>query len=158
MALDRYIKDDEGFRAYVELMESTPTGKRKTLMDAARRECAPFVDAAEKYLFTFERITNLPGMELTEVLGAAGLKLTHLAIAINSVTDAALREKLIKHVPRNLLAQLSQELEGNPEPKPFDVGGARLNLIKKARELEKAGRLESMAIPRFGKGHFQKAA
>ena len=43
-------------------------------------------------------------------------------------------------------------------PKPFDVGGARLNLIKKARELEKAGRLDSMAIPRFGKGYFQKAA
>jgi flagellar motor switch protein FliG len=157
MALDRYLKDDQGFRAYVELMESTASAKRKTLMDAARRECAEFVDAAEKYLFTFERITQLPSLELTEVLGASGIKVEALAVAINSVAEAAVREKLIRHVPRNLLAQLHQELESNPVPKPADIGGARLQLIKKARELEKQGRLDSMAIPRFGKSHFQKA-
>lgn len=158
MSLDRYLKDDEGFRKYVELMENTPTGKRTTLMTAARKENPTFVEAAEKYLFTFERITLLPPMELTEVLGAPGLKVEVVATAIASVADAGVKEKLLSHLPRNLLALVAQDLKDRHQPKPAEAGGARLQLIKKARELEKEGKLDSVQIPRFGNGYFQKKA
>lgn len=158
MSLDRYLKDDDGFRKYVELMENTPTGKRTLLMNAARKENPEFVLTAEKYLFTFERVTLLPPMELTEVLGATGLKVEVIATAIASVADAAVKEKLLGNLPRNILALVAQDLKDRREPKPTEAGGARLQLIKKARELEKEGKLDSMQIPRFGQGHFQKKA
>jgi len=156
MSLDRYLKDEEGFRKYVELMESMPTAKRQALMQAASRENAFFVETASKYILTFERITRLPELELTEVLGASDLKPQTIAVAINSVTDASTREKLIKHIPRNQMPAILQEISETQDPKPFDIGSARLQMIKKTRELEKEGKLESVQIPRFARGHFQK--
>lgn len=158
MGLERYLKDEHGLRKYVELLESTPTKKRQTLIEASRAENPAFVAAAEKYLLTFDAITRLPDMEVTEVLGASGLKTTVIAIAIASVEDAAAKERLISLIPRNLAPAVVQDLKDNPAPKPMDIGGARLQLIKKARELESKGRLESVQIPHFGRDHFQKKA
>jgi flagellar motor switch protein FliG len=154
MSLERYLKDDDGFRKYVELMESTPTAKRQSLMEAARKENAAFVDAAEKCLLTFDRITRLPEMELAEVLGANDLKPEIVAVAILSVPDLGLREQLTKSIPRASANNILLELKDRGEPKPAEVGGARLQLIKKARELEKAGKLASVQMPRFRSGHF----
>lgn len=158
MSLDRYLKDESGFRKYVELMEGMATAKRTAMMEAAKAENKLFVETAEKYLLTFDRITKLPELELTEVLGARGLKANVLAIAILSVEDVGIREKLVQHVPRAILPALKQEMDDNPEPKPYEIGASRLQVIQKARELEKQGKLESMQIPRFDRGHFQKAA
>jgi flagellar motor switch protein FliG len=154
MSLERYLRDEGGFRKYVELMEEMPTAKRKTFMDAARTENALFVTEAEKYILTFDRITKLPEGELCEVFGGPGVTNSLLATAIASVPDAGVREHLLKHVPRRAVALVSQELKEFPEPKPFDVAASRLQLIKLTRELEKAGKLESIAIPRFRKEHF----
>jgi flagellar motor switch protein FliG len=156
MSLDRYVRDDEGFRKYVELMEEMPTAKRGSMMEAAKKENPFFVETAAKYILTFERITNLPDLELTEVLGAPGLKPEVIAVGIVSVTDAEVRTKLLKHIPRNLASPVAQEMKDKPEPKAYDIGAARLQIIKKARELEKKGKLDSVQIPRFGHNYFLK--
>lgn len=158
MALDRYLKDEGGFRKYVELMEGMSSAKRKALMDAAKAENRVFVETAEQFIITFDRITKLPDMELTEVLGAAELKPEVIAVAIASVMDAGVREKLLKFIPRKLMPAITQELKENPEPKPYDIGASRLKLICAARELEKKGMLKSVLIPRFEKGFFEAKA
>ena len=135
MSLERYLKDDQGFRKYVELLESTPPKKRQTLADLARKENALFVETAEKYLLTFDRITKLPEMELTEVLGAEGLKTEILAVAISTAEHPELKERLLQNLPRNLTAPVQLALKELPVPKPADIGAARLQLILKALEL-----------------------
>ena len=93
-------------------------------------------------------------MELAEVLGANDLKPEIVAVAILSVPDLGLREQLTKSIPRASANNILLELKDRGEPKPAEVGGARLQLIKKARELEKAGKLASVQMPRFRSGHF----
>ncbi len=158
MSLERYLKSDEGFRKYVELLESMPATKRKALLDSAKSENPLFVETAEKYILTIERITRLPELELTEVLGAPGLKPEIVSIVICSVTDPAVKENLIHNVPRNLIFKVIQGMKDNPAPEPYDIGSARLQLITAARALEKRGKLESVQIPRFERGFFTKNA
>ncbi len=154
MALDRYIRDDDGFRKYLELLEGTPTQKRQALLENARAENPVFAAEAEKYLITFEKICRLPELELTEVLGS--LKPEHLAVGIASAEDAGLKEKLVTMVPRDLAPAVGRLLKENPTPKPYDVGGARLKWILAARGLEKSGKLKSIHVPQFGFGFFRK--
>jgi flagellar motor switch protein FliG len=158
MGVDRYSRDDEGFRKYVELIESTPTAKRQTFIDSAKAENPQFAEAAEKYMLTFERIVNLPEMEITEVFAAPELKADMIAVAICSVEDAGVKEKLTKHIPRTIAPRVHIEMKENPKPKAYDIGGARLKIIMAARDLEKRGKLKSMQIPKFGAGYFRKKA
>lgn len=154
MALDRYIRDDDGFRKYLELIESTPTQKRAALLESARAENPVFAAEAEKYLITFEKICLLSDLELTEVLGS--IKPEFLAIGIASTEDAGIKAKLLGMIPRDLSPQVGRLLKENPTPKPYDVGGARLKWIQAARALEKAGKLKSIHVPQFGYGFFRK--
>lgn len=155
MAIDRYLANVDGFRKYVELLETTPLKKRQTFIDAAKTENPFFVETAEKYMITFERITKLPEMELAEVFGAEGLKSENIATAILSIEDAVLRELIIKAVPRKQVTEIQLYMKEFPVPKPADIGSSRLALILKARELEKLGKLKSIQIPRFGEGYFK---
>ena len=156
MAIERYVNNDEGFRKYVELMETTPPKKRQEFLTAAKAENPLFAENVEKYLITFEKITKLPEMELAEVFGAEGLKAEVIANAILSVQDPGLKESLLRFVPKKLAASVSLTMKDFPEPKPPEVGAARLTMIQAARELEKAGKLKTLLIPRFGEGYFKK--
>lgn len=158
MSIDRYVKDEKGFRKYVELMETMPTAKRQSMMAAAKSEHPLFVETAEKYVISFDRICRLPDMELTEVLASPQLKPELIATAILSLEDAGLREKMLAQLPRNRLLLVNNELKDAQPPKPFDIGAARLQKIQTTRELEKAGKLESLQIPHFSRDHFRKAA
>lgn len=156
MGVDRYSKDDEGFRKYVELIESTPVNKRKDLLESARGENPIFADAVEKHMLTFDRIIRLPPLEVTEVFSAVELKPEIIAVAICSVEDAELKERLIQSLPRKIAVAVHQEIKLDPAPEAFKVGGARLQVIQAARSLEKVGKLKSVQIPRFGAGYFRK--
>ena len=156
MSVERYAKDDDGFRKYVELMETTPTKKRQKFLDAAKAENEKFATTVEKYILTFDRITKLPEMELAEVLGADGLKPEAIANAISSVPDAAERERLVKMIPRKYAPQIQLQMKDFPNPKPEQIGASRLQVIQMARELEKSGKLKSVQIPFFGVGFFSR--
>ncbi len=158
MGVDRYIRDDEGFRKYIELIESTPTAKRQAFIDSAKAENPKFAEAAEKYMLTFERIINLPELELTEVFAAPELKPIEIAVAICSVEDMGIKEKITRFVPRAIAPKVHSEMKENPKPKTYDIGGARLKIILAARELEKRGKLKSVQVPKFGAGYFRKKA
>lgn len=158
MSLERYLRDDKGFRKYVVLMETTAPAKRKTLMDAGRAENALFVETAEKYIITFEKITKLPDMELTELLGAPGLSVEAISTALMSVADLGHRERLVGLVPRKILPAVANDMKINTEPKPQAIGNARFQFIQKARELEEAGLLKSFQIPKFERDFFTKKA
>lgn len=155
MGIERYNKDDEGFRKYVELLESTPVGKREKFLEAARAENEEFARAAERAVLTFERITRLPELELTEVFGASGLKIEALCVALLSL-DEALRERMMACVPRTVLPKLQLWMKDNPRIDQAAVGSAKLQIIQMARSLEKDGKLKTVALPRFGVGHFRK--
>lgn len=158
MSIDRYTRDDEGFRKYLELLESTPTAKRQKFIASARAENPAFVDAIEKYLLTFERITKLPDMELTELLGDPGLKVEVVSAALCSVSDAAAKERMVQNLPRDLAPKVLMQMKEFPDPSPQEAGGSRLKVIQMARELEKNGKLKSVQIPHFGVGHFSRKA
>ena len=156
MGVDRYTKDDEGFRKYLELIESTPTQKRNNFLENARSENPIFGAAAEKYIITFEKILALSELELTEVFGAKELKPTELATGIASIDDVGIKEKVTKMIPREMQPAVIQLLKENPNPKAYDIGGARLKIIQAARSLEKRGKLKSIQVPQFGAGYFRK--
>ncbi len=158
MSIDRYVKDEHGFRKYVELMETMPTAKRQSMMSAAKAENPLFVETAEKYVITFDRICRLPDMELTELLSSTELKPEEIATAVLSLEDEGLKANILKQLPRNRSLLVNNELKDAPPPKPFDIGAARLKFIQQTRELEKAGKLESLQIPRFNRDHFKKTA
>jgi flagellar motor switch protein FliG len=155
MSLERYLKDENGLRKYVQLMETTPPTKRKTLMDAGRAENSLFVETAEQYIITFEKITRLPEMELTEVLGDTGLKIDAVAAALLSIADTALREKLVALIPKKTMPFVVKQMQERPDPKLNEIGQARLAFIQKARELESEGKLKSLQLPLFPRDHFQ---
>jgi len=155
MAIDRYLANDEGFRKYVELLETTPPRKRQEFIDAAKLENPRFAEAVQSCIITFERITKLPEMEVAEVLSAPGLKPEMIATAIISVEDQALRASLVKAIPRKQAGLVQASMKDFPDPKPNEIGAARLAFIQAARALERKGVLASFLMPRFGDGHFR---
>lgn len=158
MGIERYLKMADGFRKYVELLETIPTSKRETLLTSAREENPEFAETVEKYVITFERIARLPETELAEILQSPSLKSQVIAIGIASVTDQAQKDKLLKTLPRTLLPQVNRDLTDNPTPSASDITGARLKWIMAARELEKQKKLPSIQMPLFNEGHFKKKA
>ncbi len=139
----RYMKDPEGLRKLVELLETTPLKRREELLDRGAKENAAIVDLVQELIITFRDIIELPQMELTEVLASMkGKSVAYCALSV----DEEKRKKILGAIMTSAQLEVNSYLDF--EPTPSEIGQAKLAAIKAARELEASGKLNLKRIPR----------
>ena len=143
----RFKRDPSGFRALIELWESTPRVRREKMIEKGMDEDAAFTREALKYLLTFEDIVGFSDEELTELLKVTPERL--VGIAIRSLSPAQ-QERFIKNAKSTARLEIRDTTDIAFSLK--EVGGAQLKLVAYARELEKKGRIRTKAIPPSGYG------
>src|SRR6185437_10955459 len=67
----RFKRDADGFRALVQLWETTPIDRRKRMIEVGMAEDPHFAQEALKYLMTFQDVVDLPDEQLAEVMAEA---------------------------------------------------------------------------------------
>src|SRR3954462_4520189 len=67
----RFKRNPEGFRALVELLETTPIERRKKMIEVGMAEDADFPRRAEAAMMSFEDLTQLSELELAELVAVA---------------------------------------------------------------------------------------
>lgn len=140
----RYKKGPEGFRALVELLESTPASRRKRMIEVGMSEDPEFTQKAVALVLTFADIESLPDAQLAEVMNKAPARI--LAFALK-VSDAETQQRFIRCAPPAVGAEVRDMLVTNPGPR--EIEGARIKIVTVARELERAGLVRVKQLPKF---------
>lgn len=140
----RFKRNPEGFRALVELLETTPLDRRERMIEVGMEEDAEYTRKALRYLMTFDDVMSLPDEELAEVVVAAPPKM--LGYAIHRA-DSDTKQRFLRCATKpGLAAEIREALEveglGLKE-----IGGAQLKIVSVARVLEKKGLVKSKRIP-----------
>lgn len=138
----RYKKSPEGFRALVELLETTPLERRQRMIEVGMEEDPEYTSIALQYLMTFEDVLTLDGPELAELMAAAPPRMT--AFAISHLGDDVIG-RFLNHSKTRVAAEIRENLETKVTKK--EIGGAQLKLVGCARDLERAGFLKIKQIP-----------
>lgn len=138
----RFKRNPDGFRALVELLETTPAVRRKKMIDVGMAEDPEYTQKALQYVMTFEDILKLPDLELAEVLAKAPPRMT--AYALNQA-DEETRLRFLKNAQPQVSAQIRDYLQMKIGLR--EVGGAQLKVIETARQLERAGLVKCKRIP-----------
>jgi len=145
---DRYKKDPngEGLRKLVEFWELTPKDKRQKLIEIGMQDDPEFTQLATSFLLTFDDITSLDGLYLTEVL--SDMPSRYLGFMISGLTPE-LQEKFKKCIPPKMMPEVRDAIEENPTPQDRGVGIYKL--FEATRKMERMGRLNLKKIPRYNR-------
>jgi flagellar motor switch protein FliG len=138
----RFKRSSEGFRQLVELWESTPSDRRKKMIDIGMQEDPEFTKKAMECMMTFEDILKMNDMEIAELVAKAPPRV--VAYAIHGIDEAA-QQRFLKNAKPQIMAQIRDGLMANIGPR--EIGGARLSLVIAARGLEHAGFIQTKKIP-----------
>jgi flagellar motor switch protein FliG len=138
----RFKRSPEGFRALVELLETTPLERRQKMIDVGMAEDADFTRRALELVMTFEDITRMSDSELAELVAAAPPRITACAI---SNADEEIQTRFLRCSKAKVLAGIREAMQTKVSLK--EIGGARLKLIEHARKLEKQGFIRVKKIP-----------
>lgn len=138
----RFKKAPDGFRKLVELLESTPSDRRKKMIDAGMAEDPDYTKLAVRFVMTFDDIREAPDMELAEIIATAPPRVTAFAIKL---LDQPTRERFLKNTPSKIYGAVKESLES--EVSAREAGGAQLRLIEFARAAERAGKIQVKKIP-----------
>ncbi len=140
----RYKRRADGFRALVELLETTPVARRQRMIDIGQAEDAEYTEEALKYLLHFEDVLALPDLELAEVVAEASPKMLAFAIC---KAGAEVRERFLRNAKPRRAAELRDLLEETGELGAAERGGAQLKVIEATRALERRGLIRTKRIP-----------
>jgi flagellar motor switch protein FliG len=145
----RFKRTPEGFRALIELLETTPVSRRQKMIDVGNAEDREYTERALKFMLTFEDVINLPDMELAEVIATAPPRMTGYAI---SKSSKEIQDRFLK----NSIARLAGEIRDFMQTTIGlrEVGGAQLKLVEVTRQLEKKGLVKTKQIPLVGGNHY----
>ncbi|MCM2279336.1 MAG: hypothetical protein NDJ89_14770 [Oligoflexia bacterium] len=138
----RFKRTPEGFRALIELWESTPMERRKRMIEIGMAEDPVFAQRALEYVMTFNDVMKLPDVELAELMATAPPRVT--AVALHGV-DEAVQQRFIRNSKPTVGAEIRDYL--NAKVGPREIGGAQLKLVEKTRELERRGLVLTKKIP-----------
>jgi flagellar motor switch protein FliG len=138
----RYKRDANGFRALIELLETTPVVRRKKMIDVGMAEDAAYTQKALQYMLSFEDVINLPDLELAEVIAAAPARMTGYAIS-KSADD--IKARFIRNAIPKIAGEMRDYMEVNVGLR--EIGGAQLKLVEVTRQLEKKGLIKTKQIP-----------
>lgn len=137
----RFKRNPEGLRQLVELLESTPSVRRKKMIDVGMAEDPDYTEKALKLCFSFEDILGLPDGELCEVMAKAPTR--SIAYAISSF-DQAVKDRFLRCTPPRRMGEVKEYLEEKVGPR--EIGGGQMKLIESARQCEKAGLIRTKRI------------
>ncbi|MBI3534543.1 MAG: hypothetical protein HY072_03520 [Deltaproteobacteria bacterium] len=138
----RFKRNPDGFRALVELLETTPPSRRQRMIEVGMDEDPHYTELALKYVLNFKDIINLPDVELAEVMAKAPSR--SLAYALNGQSEDVIK-KFLRNSPNNIAAEIRDYLAINVGPR--EIGGAQIKVITIARELERKGLVRTKIIP-----------
>src|SRR5690349_3697113 len=110
----RFKKEPDGLRHLVELLESTPLGRRQRMIEVGMREDAAYTQKALLYVFSFEDILNLSDVELSDVVAETPPKL--VGYAIHSLSED-LKVRVLSKAHVQSIAEIREALaEENISP------------------------------------------
>jgi flagellar motor switch protein FliG len=132
----RFKRGPEGFRALVELLESTPASRRQM------KEDPDYTQEAMLFVLTFEDIIKLPDLELAEVLAKTPART--VALAIRQSADEV-KQRFLRNAKPQVAAEIKDYM--TVEAGLRETGGAQLKLIEVARQLERRGLVKTKHIP-----------
>jgi flagellar motor switch protein FliG len=138
----RFKRNPDGFRALVELLETTPASKRQKMIEVGMQEDAEYTERALKYVMTFEDILTLSDPELAEVLAKAPPKMSAYSV---SLAPEETKTRFLKNAIPRIMAEIKDCMLEKIGPR--EVGGAQLKLVETARKLEKQGYVKAKKIP-----------
>jgi len=138
----RFKRAQDGFRALVELLESTPITRRQKMIDAGMAEDPAYTEQALKYVLSFEDVIQLPDLELAEVVAAAPPRI--MAYAISQTSDEVKNRFLSNAQPR-VRAEIKDYLSVQVGLR--ELGGAQLKIVEVTRQLERRGLIKTKRIP-----------
>lgn len=137
----RFKKSPGGFRAVVELMESTPSDRRKKMLEVGQAEDPEYTQKIVQFMMTMEDLIALPDLELAELVNTAPPNVLGMAIGKLSTE---IKTRFLSNCKPNVLGQVREAME--IERGLREVGGAQLKLIQVARQLEKKGLVRTKRI------------
>ncbi len=140
--LGRFKKTPEGFRAWVELLESTPIQRRERMIETCLAEDPEYTRAAMELVMNFQDILDLPEPELAEVLSAAPPKFIGLAI---HQSGEDIQKHFLRLTPSQHWGVVRSQFDAKVELR--EIGGAQMKLIETARGLERKGLVSTKRIP-----------
>lgn len=138
----RFKRQPGGFRALVQLLETTPASRRQKMIDVGMAEDPDYTQEAMAYVMTFEDVLKLSDMETAELLATAPPRTIAFAIQGQS-------EEVLKHFLQNakpvIAADIRDYVTVNIGPK--EMGAAQLKVIEITRQLERKGLVKAKKIP-----------
>ncbi|OFZ80620.1 MAG: hypothetical protein A2583_10940 [Bdellovibrionales bacterium RIFOXYD1_FULL_53_11] len=138
----RFKRQPGGFRALVELLETTPVVRRKKMIDVGMAEDPDYTQDAVAYMLTFEDILALSDMELAELISKSPPRTT--AFSVVSMSDE-IKQRFLKCSKMPVTAELKDYLTAKATP--TEIGGAQMKVIEVARQLERKGIIKAKHIP-----------
>lgn len=142
----RFKRDPGGFRALVELLESTPASRRQRMIEVGMTEDAEYTQKALSFAFNFEDILKLPDEELAEVVSASPARI--VASAIHQA-DEATKARFLRCARPQQIADLRDYLD-TPNVGLREIGGAQLKMVTITRSLERKGLVRTKRLPTSG--------
>ncbi len=138
----RFKRGPEGFRALVELLETTPMSRRQRMIDVGMEEDPAFTEKALQFVLTFEDILKLPDLELAELLVKVPPRT--VAYAIKAAPEDT-KTRFMRNCTAPIAAQIRDYMNVNIGPR--EMGGAQLKMIEIARQLERQGLVRTKRLP-----------
>lgn len=138
----RYKGKPGGFRALVELLETTPLSRREKMVSVGMLEDPEFTTRALKLMLTWEDIIALPDAELAEVISKSPPQ--SVGYAIHNLEEDV-KKRFIKCTPPKLGSEVRDTLE--LKAGKSEISGGRAKLIQVARQCEREGYVRVKRIP-----------
>lgn len=139
----RYKKDPEGLRKLVELLETTPSVRRKKMIDVGMTEDPEYTQKAVELMLNFEDVMKLPDMELAEVIAHAPSGRT-VAYAIKPFAKD-IHDRFLRNSQPRMAAEIKDLLQ--VDIGKSEIGAAQLKMIEITRSVERKGLVKTKRIP-----------
>jgi len=127
-----------GPQAVAEILNLTPAGLEKELMDAIHAGDPELADKVKDLMFVFEDIVNLDDTAITRVLRDVETK--ELALALKVASDD-LKDRLLGTLSTRAREALQEEIEFLGPVRVSDVETAQSNIVRTVRTLDEAGEI-----------------
>lgn len=138
----RFKKAPGGFRALVELLETTPLVRRQKMIDVGMQEDREYTEKALQFCMNFEDVLELNESELAEVLSSAPPRIVAFAI---KYSDAEIQKRFMRCSKPPIASEIRDCLTQNIGK--AETGGAQLKMVEYTRQLEKRGLITAKRIP-----------
>lgn len=132
----------EGFREFVQNLETSPRSSRQQILLIGTLEDPLYMHSVMKNIKTFENFLELPSTEIVDVVQAQEQFITLFAKAVYG--DESLIKKLDELVPR-YASKIREEISYMGEVTPVEKEGARFHFIKKVRALEEEEKIHGFS-------------